>query len=908
MSSGPHELLATLQEWLDPRSYITYDWVRVVPALALVGLLLWWWCGREFQRRLRLFVAARLIAPARSTWTLGFRRIRLLLVILALCALCMALARPITATQPLTASRQGVNLIIALDGSKSMLAEDVAPNRFALAQAGIDTLLKSMSGDRAGILFFAGQPTLVAPLTFDTVSLQLISRGLDPELVGKGGTNLAAAIGRAAGYLSRKPYPAKVLILFTDGEETDGDVVLAAQDAYRKQGVRVFTMGSGTADGSAVPRLERNLKRDRVQMGTIRDAEGKPVRSRLDERVLTTAALAGGGTYVDLVAVKGDLTEFYNKSIRPLAAPMDAVPLQDPKEWFQIPLAIALALLVIEMLWPISLKSSVIRSEHASAERVRSLPSPATKGTNRFAATVMLSIGLALASIPIRTHALALADSAAIEAARKLFSLRSFDQALALLQQALLETPDDPLARYNYALAAYADGKYAVAAEAFDKLTASGEPEVEARSQFQLGNSLYRVGAEMESTNPEGSIVHWTKALAAYDRVSESSNARHNDDLTRSALLTVLMKLARNQEQLGDSAARTAAEQGPPYWKDAVSYLDRAIKVSRQDGEIQRLELPRRNLEQKIYRVYIDAADSKRQRAEYQRAASLELAIGQMEAAVSDYTEALNARPEDARAAAGKKIALASLDPWIIDLANQQHAAGVEARQAGFLENAMDLWKTAGGNYAKVLTRTPGHAGAIAGQQKNNHRLHDGYAELGDTEQRRAAESQRTPAERDALLEAALAHYQDAMALDVKDTVTLAKLQALGLRLTGRFVERGQAELLQGRQLAVPKPPDAIASLERSVQSFEKALTFQPKSTPAQLGRKEAEDLLRQLRAVDAERQRTRLADSKRLTNAEDLKDPGKLALKLLNYETDKLASKKEQNFTAPENRPVKDW
>lgn len=868
-------------------TFLSPCWLGLLPLLAVGGGALWLHSRREFHRRLSLLVAARLYAPLVASGARYRLQLRVALTVGALLALTVALARPLGGLSPQAARRQGVNLFIALDASRSMQAEDVPGSRFAFAQAAVDGLLGRLQGDRAGLMLFGGQATLVAPLTFDTLSLQLINRGLSPEWVGKGGSSPTGAIRRAVEYFRRKPPQARVLLLITDGEETEGDAVVAAQEAFRKDGIRVFTVGTGTVTGAPIPLWERNLQRTLIRAGTQRDARGQEVTSRLDDRLLRRTAEAGGGTYLSLSETDGSLIPFYEKSLQPLAAPMEDTPLSDYTEWCQLPLGLAFVLLVWEAWVGIRLRPVPASPPKRSA----SVPTPAALG---------LILLATLLCVPSPTRA-------SIQGAQQLIAQHRTGEAFAELQAALLQSPDDALARYNYAVGAYADGKYAIAIEAFDKLAESADPAVDSRSQFQLGNSLYRSGEAMRSANSEGAIGQWEKALNAYRKVAENPVAMGNYQKVRTDLLTVLREFATQKEAEGDAAARLSPEKGVPAWREAVGQIDKALKWTEGEAEKQEFAEVRANLTGKIYQAYMDRAADQRRRAEVQKDSALERAIELLAAAAEDYTEALAIRPGDPAAQAGKDQATALLDPWRVELADQLHAAGF-AIKATSLDDAIALWQKAASHYARVLEHDAAHAAALAGQKRNQHALHDGYVDLGDFKEAQAVRPGLPPLERDGLLEQALDHYQTALRIEPDNAATQKKRLQAGIRLTGVFVKRGRQELTQGRELAKPKPPEAISWLERSVQSFGKALQFEPAQAAAKSGKQEAEDLLKKLRDLDARDQRKVLTQSKDLANPKQLEDPGKLALKLLDYDNTKLASKKQQNYTAPENRPLKDW
>src|SRR5882724_4019349 len=182
----------------------------------------------------------------------------------------------------------------------------------------------------------------------------------------------------------------------------------------------------------------------------VRDAEGKAVLSRLEDRVLANAAAVGGGKYVDLQETRGDLSTFYRESLKPLAAPMEEVPLQDLREWFQWPLACAFVLLILEWLWPLSL--------------ARAPPRLLAEGL------LCVAVPMGLTVSPVRAAESGTQMRAETAQAQQLLATKQVDAAFERLQRVLLARPDDPLARYNYALGAYAVGKYAVAIDRFEKL------------------------------------------------------------------------------------------------------------------------------------------------------------------------------------------------------------------------------------------------------------------------------------------------------------------------------------------------------------------------------------------------------------------------------------------------------
>lgn len=271
------------------------------------------------------------------------RRWRSILFVFALGFLLVALARPLAGTRELKVERAGVDLIFALDISKSMLATDEPTNRLAAAKAAIARLLDRPSGDRAGLVVFAGEPFLMAPVTQDHHAVQRTLGSVSTTAISKPGSDLAAALKLAARSFDEKQDSGKAIVLLSDGEELQGDAILATRELARK-GIAVFTVGVGSTTGSRVP-AER--------LGPVKFAKnefGQEFTSRLNERVLQQVAAAGRGFYVALGPDGEGLMTVNDRGLAPLARGTQSRPSQDLGEFFQIPLALCVALLLIEML------------------------------------------------------------------------------------------------------------------------------------------------------------------------------------------------------------------------------------------------------------------------------------------------------------------------------------------------------------------------------------------------------------------------------------------------------------------------------------------------------------------------------------------------------------------------------
>lgn len=215
------------------------------------------------------------------------------MLLLSLALMILAIARPQWGARATLLKRRGLDIVVALDVSKSMLATDVKPDRLSRAKREISGVFDRLAGDRIGIVVFAGDAFVQCPLTIDGAAARLLLDAVDTHSAGRPGTAIADAITVAAGMFERNEHQFKVLILVTDGESTTGDAFAAAQESARELGIRIYTIGVGTPSGEPIPEYDE----DRKQTGFKKDESGQVVLSKLDEVSLQKIALATEGRY-----------------------------------------------------------------------------------------------------------------------------------------------------------------------------------------------------------------------------------------------------------------------------------------------------------------------------------------------------------------------------------------------------------------------------------------------------------------------------------------------------------------------------------------------------------------------------------------------------------------------------------
>jgi len=260
-------------------------WLLLLLPIAWLLLVL----TRRREMRLRRLIAAELIpllAPAHDPRIIR-RRNTLWLLALALAA--VALARPQWGFQWQEVKRRGLDIIVVLDTSRSMLAQDIKPDRLQQAKWGVRDLVGKLAGDRIALVTFAGSSFLECPLTIDYAAFLMTLDDAYVGIIPKGGTAISQALRTAAEAFGGDSTADRAIVLITDGEDHEG-APLALVDELKKQNIRIYAVGVGTAEGDLVP--------DEAGTGFLKDRSGNVVKTSLHEDVLGQLALQTGGTYV----------------------------------------------------------------------------------------------------------------------------------------------------------------------------------------------------------------------------------------------------------------------------------------------------------------------------------------------------------------------------------------------------------------------------------------------------------------------------------------------------------------------------------------------------------------------------------------------------------------------------------
>ena len=256
----------------------------------------------------------------------------------------MTLARPQFGTKMELMKRKGLDVVVAVDVSLSMYAEDIKPNRMARSKQEIGKFVDRLGGDRVALVAFAGEAFLQCPLTMDYGAFKIFLDILGPELINVPGTNISAAMEAGLKAFDPKERKYRVMVLLTDGEETDGRAESVAEEATRL-GVTVYTVGIGSSGGVPIP-----LKDAQGGISYKKDSRGNIVTTRLDEVLLQKVALATGGKYYHAEPGRFELEEILKEINKMEKRELESERFSQYEDRFQIPLGIALLLLLAEML------------------------------------------------------------------------------------------------------------------------------------------------------------------------------------------------------------------------------------------------------------------------------------------------------------------------------------------------------------------------------------------------------------------------------------------------------------------------------------------------------------------------------------------------------------------------------
>jgi Ca-activated chloride channel family protein len=556
----------------------------ILPLVA--GLLVY--AQRKRAAAARRFAEAGMVGrlmPAAAGWRPWVKGS---LLVLGLASLIVAGARPRFGVYLEEVSQQGADLVVLLDVSRSMTAEDVLPNRLGRAKSDIGDLLTRVVGDRVGLVVFAGKPVLKVPLTTDQGFFRMVLDEVGPHSAPRGGTLIGDGIRKCLDILPRQRDRDQAIVLITDGEDQQSYPEEAAKQAAER-GVKIFAVGLGDArQGALVPVAQQAAGKKPEQH-----------RSKLDEGLLKKIALMTGGAYIPAGTRVYDLGQIYAEHLAKLArGQIHAEKRKRYREQFQLFVALGLALLLIEM--------AIARYPRPSRQE----PEPETVAS----AHSHLAGGLARRAVPTIAILLTLASPAAadpgpaekVREGIRYYHKGNYSGAATAFREAEEARPDDLRITFDRACALAASGDGEKAADLFQKTAVSRDPDIAAGSRYNLGNLAAAKGRAAFGKNPEDAspevrqegtnllleaVGHYRDCL---ELAPEHADARHNLELIRlwlkhmealwrerdrqkereeTSLLDFLAMLDRRQRALRKDAAPLAVEPDSPKRRQALATI-----------------------------------------------------------------------------------------------------------------------------------------------------------------------------------------------------------------------------------------------------------------------------------------------------------------------------------------------
>jgi Ca-activated chloride channel homolog len=504
---------------LEKAAVITFGAPGWFWALLFVPLLafLFTRAERRAAGRLREFVSERLLPNLSRTVDRRRRRFRLALMLFGFCLAVTALAEPRVGYTYQDVKRKGLDLLFAVDTSRSMLSNDVPPSRLQRVKLAAQDLLNELQGDRVGLIAFAGRAFLQAPLTIDYDAAVDAINDLDTSTIPEGGTNISAAIDLAVQTYGKSAIGNRALIIFTDGEELNGDALKSAK-AAADAGVRIFTVGIGTAEGSLIP-----LTGDG---GTafVKDSNGQVVKSKLDEKRLKEIAETTEGFYVHLEDGPRTMKQLFQEGLSKMqAGDIDERMSRRPIERYQWPLGAALVFFCAAFL--------LRERRRESAPKRSSALRPAVAA----AAVLLLFASPGFAAAP------------GLDAYRNDKYREAYDQFEKTLKLHPGTHATDKI-EFDAGAAAYKLGDYNKALEWFSRSLLSKDTSLQEKSHFNIGRTLEERADRAEKN--EQALGDLSNAQSHYE---EALKLDPNDERAKANLEEVKQKIERLKQKQKES-------------------------------------------------------------------------------------------------------------------------------------------------------------------------------------------------------------------------------------------------------------------------------------------------------------------------------------------------------------------
>ena len=480
-----------------------YLWfLLLIPALGVGFFIVNVWQRKLLHR----FVGEALVSQLAPEVSLAMRIVKQAFVLLALACLILAVANPQVGTRLEEVKREGIDLFVALDVSLSMKSEDIRPSRLEKAKRDVSELLRKLSGDRVGMVVFAGDAFVQFPLTADYAAADLFLSAIDVDAVPVPGTMIGSAIEVALKSFSKDVPTQKAVVIVSDGENTEGDVMGAVEDA-KKAGVRVYSVGMGTPEGGPIPVLNQNG----VRVDYKRDQSGSIVLTKLDESMLQQIAATTGGSYHRATSGGNEINDIFKELSSLEKVEFGTKQITGYETRYQYPLAFAILFLIIELML------SEKRTKLAVWFK-KLLPAAVT-------VFLIVILSASAAAQTVRSH---------ISEGNHVYDKNKYTDAEVEYKKALEKNPKSNEAQFDLGNSYYKQQRFDEAMREYGNAsTLMKSPEERAAAYYNAGNSLYQ-------------SQKYQEAVDAYKR---SLRLNPNDNDTRYNLQMARAKLTQQQQK-----------------------------------------------------------------------------------------------------------------------------------------------------------------------------------------------------------------------------------------------------------------------------------------------------------------------------------------------------------------------
>ncbi len=475
-------------------------YLYLLAALPLIAILRWV-LERKQLKRLKLFGDPTLLRHLMPDVSKMRPVVKFWMLLAAMALIIVMMARPQMGTRISHEKRTGIESIIAMDISNSMLAEDVTPSRLDRTKMMVENLVDNFTDDKIGLIVFAGDAFVQLPITSDYVSAKMFLSEIEPSLIATQGTDIATAINMAANSFTQQQGVGKAIIVITDGEDHEGGALEAAK-AAKKKGMRVYVLGVGSDKGAPIPLGNGDYMKDR---------SGNTVMTKLNEEMCRQIAEAGGGAYIHVDNNTNAQRQLDSELAKLSKKEMQSTIYSDYDEQFQAFGIIAIILLILEI--------CILESKNPIARRLNIF--------GRKQRTTTLIIALVVASASFAQN-----DRRYITQGNKLFRSGQFDKAEVAYRKAIEKNPRNPQAHYNLGNSLMAQKKDSAAVQSFQKST-----ELET-SKIRKAMAFHNMGVVCQQHKMYG------EAIEAY---KNSLRLNPKDDATRYNL-ELCKRQQRNQK------------------------------------------------------------------------------------------------------------------------------------------------------------------------------------------------------------------------------------------------------------------------------------------------------------------------------------------------------------------------